>query len=63
MVVTGLTETGDPVVNDPAAPSNAEVRRVYDRAQFERAWLGGSGGIVYVIAPPATALPPSPGNW
>jgi hypothetical protein len=63
MVLTGLTEKGDPVVKDPAAPSNADVRRVYDRAQFERAWLGGSGGIVYVIAPPGMALPPSPGNW
>jgi hypothetical protein len=63
VVITGVTDAGDAVVNDPAAPSNAEVPRVYDRVQFERAWLGGSGGIVYVIAPPETTLPPSPGNW
>ena len=54
---------GDPIVNDPAAPSNDAVRRSYDRAQFERVWLEGSGGAVYVITPPGTALPPSPGNW
>ena len=49
VVVRGFTPEGDPIVNDPAAESNAAVRRVYDRAQFERAWLGGSGGVVYVI--------------
>ena len=63
VVVTGFTAAGDPIVNDPAAPTNAAVRRVYDRAQFERAWLGGSGGLVYVITRPGTQLPPSRGNW
>jgi len=63
VVIVGFTDGGDPVVNDPAAPSNDAVRRVYDRAQFERVWLEGSGGAVYVIAPPGTALPPSRGNW
>ena len=46
VVLTGITDGGDAVANDPAAPSNDEVRRVYDRGQFERAWLEGSGGIV-----------------
>ena len=63
VVVVGLTDEGDPVVNDPAAPSNDAVRRIYDGRQFERAWLGGSGGIVYVVAPPGSALPPTRGNW
>ena len=63
VVIVGFTPTGDPVVNDPAAASNDAVRRSYDRAQFERVWLAGSGGAVYVITPPGTALPPSPGNW
>ena len=63
VVIAGFTEAGDPIVNDPAAPSNETVRRVYDRAQFEQAWLGGSGGVVYVISRPGVALPPSPGNW
>lgn len=49
MVVVGFTASGDVVVNDPAAPSNSTVRRTYDRAQFERAWLGGSGGVAYIL--------------
>jgi hypothetical protein len=49
LVIRGFTATGDVVTNDPAAPTERSVRRTYDRAAFERAWLGGSGGIVYVI--------------
>lgn len=63
VVLAGLTATGDVVVDDPAAPSNEEVRRVYARGQLERGWLGGSRGTVYVIVPRGTALPPSPGTW
>jgi len=63
VVIVGLTSAGDPIVNDPAAPSNDAVRRVYPRAQFERAWIGGSGGVVYVIRSPEVGLPASPGNW
>ena len=63
LVITGFSPTGDVIVNDPAAVSNAAVRRVYPRAAFERSWLGGSGGVVYVIHPPNTPLPPSTGNW
>ena len=63
VVVRGFTSEGDPIVNDPAAESNAAVRRVYDRGQFERAWLGGSGGIAYVIRGPGIELPSSPGTW
>jgi hypothetical protein len=58
VVIRGQTPGGDPIVNDPAAPANDDVRRVYDRTQFERAWLGGgSGGIVYVVRPPEVPLP------
>lgn len=63
VVIVGFTDNGDPIVNDPAAPSNDAVRRTYGRHQFERVWLEGSGGAVYVITPPDTALPPSSGNW
>ncbi|WP_232678220.1 C39 family peptidase [Nocardioides sp. R-C-SC26] len=49
LVIVGLTATGDVVVNDPASTSRAGVRRTYDRAEFERAWLEGSGGTVYVL--------------
>jgi hypothetical protein len=49
VVVRGFTGTGDVVTNDPAAPTERSVPRTYGRAAFERAWLGGSGGLVYVI--------------
>ena len=62
LVVVGFTTEGDVVVNDPAAASNAGVRRTYDRGQFENAWLkrgpaGGSGGTAYVIHDRAHPLP------
>jgi len=42
-------------------------RKVYGRADFEKVWLGGSAGIVYVIYPNGVALPPNvadpPPNW
>ncbi|SDJ74495.1 Peptidase_C39 like family protein [Nonomuraea maritima] len=66
LVVTGFTAEGDVVVNDPAAPSDAEVRRVYPRAAFERVWLrsSGSGGIASIIHPPEYPLPLcTDGNW
>jgi hypothetical protein len=49
VVIRGFTETGDVVTNDPGAPTDRSVRRTYDRGRFERAWLGGSGGLVYVV--------------
>ena len=39
------------------------VRHVYDRAEFEKAWMTATGGIVYVIHPASVPLPASPGNW
>jgi Peptidase_C39 like family len=62
LVIVGFTPSGDVVVNDPAShlrPSNADVRTVYDRAEFERLWLSRSGGLAYVIHPPSHPLPPS----
>lgn len=53
LVVVGFDAAGNVVVNDPAAPTNASVRRTYDRAQFENVWLpvspSGSGGLAYLI--------------
>jgi len=65
LVVVGFTATGDAIVNDPFAATNAEVRKVFSRAEFENAWLNTSGGVVYVIHPAGVALPPSPAqaNW
>lgn len=67
VVIAGFDGAGNPIVYDPAAWSDTSVRHVYDRAQFERVWLRGSGGTVYVIHPPEVALPPTPTgmttNW
>jgi len=62
VVIAGFTRAGKVVVNDPAAPSNATVRRVYDRGQFERAWLRKSSGTVYVVRNAAYPLPARGGN-
>jgi Peptidase_C39 like family len=63
VVIVGFTPEGNVIVNDPATDANDTVRRVYDRAQFEAVWIGGSGGVAYVITRPGVELPPSPGNW
>ena len=63
LVIGGFTASGDVISYDPAATSDDKVRRVYDRAQFEKAWMTATGGIVYVIHPSSVPLPPSPGNW
>jgi hypothetical protein len=68
MVIVGFDAAGNVVVNDPAShliKSNDEVRTTYDRAAFENAWVPHSGGLVYVIHPASTPLPPQPAqhNW
>ncbi|KQZ75512.1 peptidase C39 family protein [Nocardioides sp. Root151] len=63
VVITGFAADGRVIVNDPSAATNAGVRRVYRRDQFERAWLGGSGGVAYVIRPPGRALPGDSPRW
>ena len=67
VVIAGFDVSGNPIVYDPAAWSDASVRHVYDRGQFERVWLRGSTGTVYVIHPPDIPLPPPPAdttpNW
>jgi hypothetical protein len=67
LVIRGFDKNGDVITNDPAAKTDPEARKIYGRADFERVWLGGSGGIVYVIYPKGKALPPNipglPPNW
>jgi hypothetical protein len=64
VVIRGFTADGDVVTNDPAASTERSVRRRYDRGQFERAWLDGSGGTVYVIHRDDQPLPTgSRGAW
>ncbi|MCF3142482.1 peptidase C39 family protein [Streptomyces platensis] len=67
MTIVGFTKDGDIIANDPAAPNNAAVRRVYQRRQFENIWLrtkrknaegkvvGGSGGVCYLYFPATPA--------
>jgi hypothetical protein len=61
VVLAGFTAAGNPIVNDPAAASNSTVRRTYDRAEFERAWLR-SGGTAYVVTDPKHPLPTRPND-
>lgn len=65
MVLVGFTADGDPVLNDPYASDDDGVRRTVDRDRFQAAWLGGSGGLAYVIRPASVPLPPAPAqaNW
>jgi len=64
LVIRGFTAGGDVVTNDPGAPTDRSVRRTYRRGEFERAWLGGAGGTVYVIHRDDQALPVgSRGAW
>ena len=51
MVIGGFTATGNVIAYDPASLDDSLVRHVYDREQFERAWIPASGGIVYLIRP------------
>jgi hypothetical protein len=50
-LLVGFTADGDPVMNDPAAPANDAVRKVFGRAELESAWQRKSGGITYVVTP------------
>jgi hypothetical protein len=65
LVIAGFTSYGDVVVNDPAFKTAEGVRTIYDREQFENAWLPKSGGTVYVIYDDAHPLPapPAQANW
>jgi Peptidase_C39 like family len=47
VVLRGIDENGDAMVNDPAHPA---LGVTYPRGAFERAWLG-HGGIAIVVAP------------
>ena len=56
-VVVGFDSSGNPVVNDPAAATDSEVTRTYDRAQLESLWLEHSGGTVYLMYPAGHTVP------
>ena len=56
-VIVGFDGSGNPIVNDPASPTNEDVRRPYDRAELETVWLQASGGTVYLIYPQGHPIP------
>lgn len=57
IVLVGFDASGNPIINDPAAPANESVQRTYKRAELEKLWLQGSGGTAYLIYPTGRAVP------
>jgi hypothetical protein len=57
LVLVGFDDSGNPIINDPAAASDAQVRVTYQRNEFEPLWLEASGGTVYLIYPPGLTVP------
>jgi hypothetical protein len=57
IVLVGFDSQGNPIVNDPASPSNESVRRTYLRPELEKLWLRASGGTVYLIYPTGKPVP------
>ena len=60
LVLVGFDREGNLIVSDPAAPTDAGVRRVYLRSEFEPLWLKSSGGTVYLIYPQGLTVPVLP---
>jgi hypothetical protein len=56
-VLVGFDVDGHPVLDDPAAAADADVRRVVDRTELESLWLETSGGTAYLMYPPGHAVP------
>ncbi|MBI4803357.1 MAG: C39 family peptidase [Elusimicrobia bacterium] len=51
MVIKGFNAGGNVIVNDPAAPDQKTVERVYDRKEFARAWFKNKYGTAYAVTP------------
>jgi hypothetical protein len=60
LVLVGFDSVGNPIVNDPACPEDANVQQTYLRAEFEPLWLQASGGTVYLIFPQGRLVPTLP---
>ena len=56
-VLVGFDRDGNPIINDPAAATDEDVRRTYLRSEFEPLWLETSGGTVYLIYPEGAVVP------
>jgi uncharacterized protein YvpB len=57
MVLVGFDARGNPIINDPAGPTNPSVQRTYLRSELEKLWLQSSGGTAYLIYPTGRAVP------
>jgi hypothetical protein len=57
LVLVGFDAAGNAVVNDPAASSDATVRRTYLRSELETLWLRASAGTTYLIYPAGWPVP------
>jgi hypothetical protein len=60
LVLVGFDAAGNPIINDPAAATDAGVRVTYSRSEFEPLWLQSSGGTVYLIYPADQSVPAIP---
>jgi hypothetical protein len=49
LVIRGFDALGNLITNDPAGHDDSQVRRLYFRDEFVRAWASGSGGVAYLV--------------
>ncbi|MGB2578515.1 hypothetical protein AAIR98_000434 [Elusimicrobium simillimum] len=52
VLIKGFDDKGNIIVNDPAAPTDDTVERIYDKEQFAKVWLGNKMGLSYIIVKP-----------
>ncbi|MFY0522642.1 C39 family peptidase [Archangium gephyra] len=57
LVLVGFDASGNPIINDPAASTDAAVQRTYLRSQFEPLWLQASAGTAYLTYPAGWPVP------
>jgi hypothetical protein len=57
LTLVGFDAAGNPIINDPAAASDAAVQRTYLRSEFEPLWLKASAGTAYLIYPAGWQVP------
>lgn len=56
-VVAGFDDQGNPLIHEPAADTDQEVVRTYQRYQLEQCWLQNSGGTYYAVYPESVTPP------
>jgi len=56
-LLAGFDAAGNPVMNEPASPDDASVRRTYLRAELESRWISASGGMAYLVYPHGRDVP------